>query len=105
MSNEPVLSICGEYPSDFVKIDIGSDPNFVFVNDPKFEITNVYDLDGNVASVNSFLECEHYVTGGWDVIPLQRSEYFYYDVLQIFAIACVLMGVLFQKFKKRIFNE
>ena len=62
MSNESVLSICGDYPSDFVKIDIGSDPNFVFVNDPKFEITNVYDLDGNVASVNSFLECEHYVS-------------------------------------------
>ena len=105
MNNESVITICGEYPSDFKKIDIESNPNFVFVNDPEFEITNVYDLDGNVASVNSFLECEHYVTGGWDVIPLQRSEYFYYDVLQVFSLVAVVIGILLQKFNKRVFNE
>ena len=103
MNNESVITICGEYPSDFKKINIESNPNFVFVNDPKFEITNVYDLDGNVASVNSFLECEHYVTGGWDVIPLQRSEYFYYDVLQVFSLVAVVIGILLQKFNKRVF--
>lgn len=103
MNNESVITICGEYPSDFKKIDIESNPNFVFVNDPEFEITNVYDLDGNVASVNSFLECEHYVTGGWDIIPLQRSEYFYYDVLQVFSLVAVVIGILLQKFNKRVF--
>ncbi len=105
MNNESVITICGEYPSDFIKIDIGSDPNFVFINDPKFEVTNVYDLDGNVASVNSFLECEHYVTGGWDVIPLQRSEYFYYDVLQVFSLVAIVFGVFLQKVNKRMFDE
>ena len=105
MNNESVINICGEHPENFIKIDIGSNPNFVFQNDPTFEITNVYDLEGNVASVNSFLECEHYVTGGWDVIPLQRSEYFYYDVLQILSIVCVLGGILFQRINNRIFHD
>jgi len=103
MNNESVITICGEYPSDFKKIDIDSNPNFVFINDPEFEITNVYDQDGNVASVNSFLECEHYVTGGWDVIPLQRSEYFHYDVLQVFSLVAVVVAILVQKFNKRVF--
>jgi len=34
MSN--VESICGEYPTDFVKTDIASDPSYVFVNDPNY---------------------------------------------------------------------
>ena len=102
---EIVENLCGQYPENFNKLDIASDPNFVFQNDPNFNTKQLFDLEGRTVFVNSFIECEHYVTGGWDVIPLQRSEYFYYDVLQIFAIAGVLMGVLFQKFKKRIFNE
>ena len=48
MSNESVLSICGDYPSDFVKIDIGSDPNFVFVNDLSSVILSLNGMPNTV---------------------------------------------------------
>ena len=56
--------ICGSYPEGFKKIDISSDPNYVFVNDPAIQLDN-FDSEGNKVFVNSFIECEHYVSGGW----------------------------------------
>lgn len=64
-----VESICGEYPADYVKEDISSNPNYVFVNDPSFESVRLLDEVGNVVFVNSFIECEHYVNGGWNFVP------------------------------------
>lgn len=64
-----VESICGEYPADYVKEDISSNPNYVFVNDPSFESIRLLDEVGNVVFVNSFIECEHYVNGGWNFVP------------------------------------
>ena len=29
----------------------------------------LYDLDGNIVNVNSWIECAHYVSGGWSVNP------------------------------------
>lgn len=74
MENIKVKNLCGEYPQNFIKKDIASNPNFVFVNDPSFNAVNVYDAEGNIATVNSFQECEHYVTGGWDELPLELEE-------------------------------
>tara|TARA_B100000965_G_scaffold282202_1_gene240022 strand:+ start:2386 stop:4170 length:1785 start_codon:yes stop_codon:yes gene_type:complete len=62
---EAIIESCGEYPDDFVEQDIDSDPNFVFNPDPDFINVRLQDSDGNVAIVNSFLECQHYVKGGW----------------------------------------
>jgi len=64
-----VESICGEYPTDYVKEDISSNPNYVFVNDPNFESIRLLDEVGNTVFVNSFIECEHYVSGGWNFVP------------------------------------
>ena len=44
-----------------------NDPNFIFENDPLFETVILYDTEGNVINVNSWLECAHYVTGGWSL--------------------------------------
>ena len=54
MENEIVIKICGSYPTDFVKVDIENNPNFVFQNDQGFETINVFDSSGNTASVNYF---------------------------------------------------
>ena len=62
-------NICGEYPADFIKEDISSNPNYVFVNDPSFVSTKLWDEFGNTVFVNSFIECEHYVSGGWNFRP------------------------------------
>ena len=56
---------CGTKPIDEEFIEIGSDPNFVFQNDPNFESLRLFDVDNNVVNVNSWIECAHYVSGGW----------------------------------------
>ena len=57
--------ICGEsdLKPDFEAI--GTNPNFVFENDPNFESIRLFDFDGNIVNVNSWLECANYVNGGW----------------------------------------
>tara|TARA_X000000368_G_scaffold410187_1_gene393279 strand:- start:3683 stop:4006 length:324 start_codon:yes stop_codon:yes gene_type:complete len=56
---------CGLKPIDQELIEIGSDPNFVFLNDPEFKTLRLFDVDGNIINVNSWIECAHYVNGGW----------------------------------------
>ena len=58
--------ICGVSPQDSENLNFQvSDPNFVFENDPLFETVVLYDRDGNIVNVNSWIECAHYVNGGW----------------------------------------
>ena len=68
MSKELVQKFCGEYPPEYIKPDIESNPNFVFENDTSFESVQLWDIDGNTVFVNSFIECEHYVIGGWSYL-------------------------------------
>ena len=66
--NENNLDIeknCGQNFNNEQIPDIINDPNFVFINDPSFETVVLYDLDGNIVNVNSWIECAHYVSGGW----------------------------------------
>tara|TARA_Y100000996_G_scaffold408152_1_gene386754 strand:+ start:1388 stop:1711 length:324 start_codon:yes stop_codon:yes gene_type:complete len=60
-----IEQICGDKSQDQELIEIGSDPNFVFNNDPSFPVLRLFDVDGNVINVNSWIECAHYVNGGW----------------------------------------
>ncbi len=71
---EKVVNLCGEYPKGFEKIDIKNDPNFTFLPDPSYGKVKLTDIDGNNVIVNSFIECEHYVSGGWDVNVLLDNE-------------------------------
>ena len=64
--NKDVIQLCGEYPNDYVSIDISSSPNYVFEPDGSFSAVKLHDIDGNTVFVNSFIECEHYVMGGWN---------------------------------------
>jgi len=45
--------------------EIGNNPNYVFVNDPNFGTIRLFDVEGNIVNVNSWIECAHYVNGGW----------------------------------------
>tara|TARA_B100001057_G_C22801166_1_gene931567 strand:+ start:1241 stop:1549 length:309 start_codon:yes stop_codon:yes gene_type:complete len=64
-NNTIIENNCGQSSNNDELIEIGNDPNFVFENDPTFNTVVLYDLDGNVVNVNSWLECAHYVNGGW----------------------------------------
>lgn len=63
-----IEELCGEYPSNYVSPEIGNNPNYVFIPDPSFESKRLQDEVGNVVFVNSFIECEHYVIGGWNFV-------------------------------------
>ena len=54
-----IISICGDQPSNQELIEIGSDPNFVFQNDPGFITLRLFDIEGNIINVNSWIECAH----------------------------------------------
>tara|TARA_B100001250_G_C19760698_1_gene772324 strand:- start:430 stop:756 length:327 start_codon:yes stop_codon:yes gene_type:complete len=97
MNDKKVIEICGDYPEDFIKEDILSNPNFIFNNDTAYSAVKVWDVEGNSVFVNSFQECEHYVTGGWDMTPNQDREYFLQNFL--------LLGVLFFVLVKYFLNK
>ena len=46
---------CGLKPINQELVEIGSDPNFVFLNDPEFSTMRLFDIDGNIINVNSCL--------------------------------------------------
>lgn len=94
--NNKVSQLCGDYPENFQSAEISSNPNFVFENDPTFDAVNLYDYEENTVIVNSFQECEHYVTGGWDFIPALKNETFYLNGL---LATCLLTIILFSYMK------
>ena len=62
---EIIINNCGSGGSLEELESLKSDPNFVFQNDPNFETLTLYDSEGNVINVNSWIECANYVNGGW----------------------------------------
>ena len=89
-----IEEICGKYPEGFEKLDISSDPNYVFVNDPNYSAKQLFDAEGNKVFVNSFIECEHYVSGGWGFSPLKNQEIFSQDLVLYFIIFGVVISCL-----------
>ncbi len=99
-----VEQICGNYPDGYKKLDISSDPNYVFVSDPSYSIRQLYDSEGNKVFVNSFTECEHYVSGGWGFSPLKNQELFSQDLILYFVIVGIVLSFLKPKIKEYFQN-
>ena len=95
-----VEELCGVYPEDFEKLDISSDPNFVFTNDPNYPAKQLFDADSNKISVNSFVECEHYVSGGWNFAPVASSELLLQDNLIYISLFLLVLTFLRPKLVK-----
>ncbi len=68
--------VCGDYGNIEELENIGNDPNFVFLKDPNFEPKTLFNENGDVINVNSWLECANYVNGGWisDKVDLINGE-------------------------------
>ena len=98
---EGIVKFCGEYPEGFKNIEIESDPSFVFEKDDSFENVTLYDEEGNTVTVNSFLECHHYVNGGWDYNPIQSSEQYYINVLGLVTL-CLATVIIISTIRKKI---
>ena len=87
--NQKILEICGDSDIVFDPMAIGSDPNFVFQNDSNFKTLTLYDLEGNVINVNSWLECANYVNGGWGNSLLESSnleQWLFFTLFGVFVI-------------------
>lgn len=99
MTESTIEELCGNYPEDFLSVDISSNPNFIFENDPSYEAVTLYDIDENVVTVNSFLECEHYVSGGWKYVPGEGiAESFLQSSLTVISLVGIVL--VFFTFKK-----
>ena len=92
MVNKKVEALCGPYPENFIKEEIVSNPDFVFINDPNYVIRILQDYDGNIVYVSSFTECEHYVDGGWDYIPKVVTETTFHTIISV----SILLIIIFQ---------
>lgn len=85
-----VTELCGGEPPNFEKIDFSSNPNFVFTPDANYISRQLFDSEGNTVTVNSYIECEHYVSGGWDYSPLKNNEILLLDLLS-YAVVFLLI--------------
>jgi hypothetical protein len=99
--NNIVTKICGAYPPGFTEKEILSNPNFIFSNDPEYSAVQLFDSQENTVFVNSFLECQHYVKGGWDFLPIQRNEEDFFDIFMYISITSIIFGVFVIKKMKR----
>ena len=99
-----VVELCGEYPQDFEKVDFSSNPDFVFENDINFSSKQLFDSEGNTVFVNSFIECEHYVSGGWDYSPLKNNEIQLQDIT-LYVVLFLLVLTYSKNLIKKIFTK
>lgn len=95
---EIVIELCGDYPPGFEKKVIASDPNYVFETENGYEPRELFNQEGYAVTVSSFVECEHYVSGGWDSSPLNNKE----AALVGNLLLIVVVAILLQKFIKLI---
>lgn len=75
-----IRGICGDGSLSELET-IGNDPNFVFKKDLDFETVILYNDQGSVINVNSWIECANYVNGGWfdgvyDLINAEKYLFF-----------------------------
>ena len=99
---EEIVKICGEQTGLFSLEDIGNDPNFVFRNDPDYEVLVLYDVDGNIINVNSWIECANYVNGLVQCTNLSkqpRTNIFF--ILSAFVIAILIYKNVFRRYVKK----
>ena len=97
---ENVIELCGEYPLGFEKKVIASDPNFVFEPENGYEPRELFNPEGYAVTVSSFVECEHYVSGGWDSSPLNNKEAELVGNLLFIVVVVVLLQKFIKLFSK-----
>jgi len=95
-----VIESCGIAPDGISYFDPGNDPNFVFTQDSNFEIVTLYDVEGNIANMNSWFECAHYVNGGWSnaqVLNYQGDKVLFISILVAAAVTSIYYVLDFRK--------
>ena len=78
-----------------IDVPESSSNNFIFENDPNYETVVLYNSEGTVINVNSWIECANYVEGGWTngLITSSNSEMYYF--LFLTGLLLTLLGYKF----------
>ena len=97
-----IIGICGDGPLAEIEL-IGNDPNFVFVNDVSFPTVVLYNDQGSVINVNSWLECVHYLQGGWVSNQINNFAGSKYIAVSLTIVSIIVTGLVLYKNKK--YNE
>ena len=104
-NNLNIEASCGIKPLEVEDIIIGNNPSFVFKNDPDFSTIVLYDVDGNIINVNSWIECAHYVRGGWssrvNFSSIDEEKVFFIRTFLIFFLTSSIYFYL----KRKRFND
>ena len=95
--NKKIENICGLNNTNETLSDVGNNPDFVFNSDPLYEKVTLFDPEGNKIIVNSWIECAHYVSGGWTNELLST-----YTLKNLFIFLCITLLTYF--LIKRLFN-
>lgn len=99
-----LTELCGNVPEDFKNLEVSSNPNYIFEVDPNFDPVILYNADGTPIQVNSFAECEHYFSGGWNLIDFNTSEIFAQNVLTVMLVISIFSFYLIKTNKKNIYK-
>tara|TARA_Y100000389_G_scaffold76692_1_gene73425 strand:+ start:876 stop:1187 length:312 start_codon:yes stop_codon:yes gene_type:complete len=100
-----VENLCGAYPVNFQKPDIASNPNYVFPNDVYYNARQLFDSEGTTVFVNSFIECQHYVIGGWNFTPIKNLELSLHNYLLVGITIGIIAQLVIPKLKVFQKNE
>ena len=95
-----ISTICGPNKNNTDLINIGNDPNFIFKPDENYSPIQLFDIEGNTITVNSWLECANYVNGGWSNIILQKNMaeiYLFYGLCVVVTIFLFRDAIKFYK--------
>jgi hypothetical protein len=95
-----VENICGKNIGENILENIQNNPNFVFENDPNYETVVLYNSEGTVINVNSWIECANYVEGGWtnSLISNSNSELYYFLFLIGFTFSLFIYKLIQKKY-------
>lgn len=97
-----IIEQCGNQDGSIELIDPGNDPNFIFENDPNYDVVVLYDENGMVVNTNSWVECAHYVNGGWSnsrITEVPGDQYIVFGI-SIVIISYLLLRTFYKVYVK-----
>ena len=90
-----IKNTCGETPEGYSSLNVDSDPNYIFQNDPAYSPVQLWDKDSNSVFVNSFVECKHYFEGGWSFNPaIFQEQNLQINTLILFSVSFLVIKIL-----------
>lgn len=90
--------ICGIAPEKVDDKFVENNPDYIFTADPNFNPVQLFDQEGNSIIVNSWVECVHYINGGWnDTINPFNGNIFFLKTILIISLTYLVLKIYINK--------